>query len=79
MLQKDNFHVKDLYVSILLPSAVLLRKYNPGMNGQLYVIGFQKMCANYKFCHLCNVTMYMAIIVICNSVERRKGISEQSY
>lgn len=31
-LQKDNFHVKDLYVSILLLSAVLLRKYNPGMN-----------------------------------------------
>ena len=33
MLQKDNFHVKDLYVSILLLSGVLLRKCNPGMNG----------------------------------------------
>lgn len=33
MLQKDNYHVKDLYVNILLLSAVLLRKYNPGMNG----------------------------------------------
>jgi len=32
MLQKDNFHVKDLYVSTLLLSAVLLRKYNAGMN-----------------------------------------------
>ena len=35
MLQKDNFYVKDLDVSILLLSAVLLRKYNPGMNGTI--------------------------------------------
>jgi hypothetical protein len=32
MLEKDNFHIKDLYVSNLLLSVVLLRKYNPGMN-----------------------------------------------